>query len=237
MATDVGGEGVVDSATVHGLRQRIAGWHFAKESLTRGEREILYVAEQVDKHLAALEARCREVEQERDKHARISDERHDALSAERRKNDTLRAQLHEREGQVAALHAAIEADFAESGCPNCCDPHDPKQPYRVHSDPNCPWQKWLTDTRAAALTHDQRIAREARREMREEAAQLALTCHGAGAHTKPQQIIADAIRRLPDDPPAENDDHPEHCLCDRCVCGGCGQRHEKCVCRTAGKGE
>lgn len=29
------------------LRQKLAGWHFSKESLTRGERDILYVAEQI----------------------------------------------------------------------------------------------------------------------------------------------------------------------------------------------
>lgn len=29
------------------LRSRLSGWHFSKESLSKGEREILYVAEQV----------------------------------------------------------------------------------------------------------------------------------------------------------------------------------------------
>jgi hypothetical protein len=29
------------------LRARLSGWHFSKESLSKGEREILYVAEQI----------------------------------------------------------------------------------------------------------------------------------------------------------------------------------------------
>lgn len=31
--------------TLHRARQKLAGWHFSQESLTDGEREILYVAE------------------------------------------------------------------------------------------------------------------------------------------------------------------------------------------------
>jgi hypothetical protein len=33
--------------TIDHLRSRLSGWHFSKESLTSGEREILYVAERV----------------------------------------------------------------------------------------------------------------------------------------------------------------------------------------------
>jgi hypothetical protein len=29
------------------LRSRLSGWHFSQEALSKGEREILYVAEQV----------------------------------------------------------------------------------------------------------------------------------------------------------------------------------------------
>lgn len=31
--------------TVDDARRKLAGWHFAKEALSKGEREILYVAE------------------------------------------------------------------------------------------------------------------------------------------------------------------------------------------------
>lgn len=37
------------------LRARMAGWHFSKEVLSRGEREILHVAEQL---LAELDRRA-----------------------------------------------------------------------------------------------------------------------------------------------------------------------------------
>lgn len=33
--------------TVVILRAKVAGWHFSKEALTEGERDILYVAEQL----------------------------------------------------------------------------------------------------------------------------------------------------------------------------------------------
>jgi hypothetical protein len=40
--------------TLHAARQKLAGWHFSQEALTKGEREILYVAEAllrlIDKH-------------------------------------------------------------------------------------------------------------------------------------------------------------------------------------------
>lgn len=42
------------NATVYALRQRLAGWHFAQESLTAGEREILHVAEDVLREHDAL---------------------------------------------------------------------------------------------------------------------------------------------------------------------------------------
>lgn len=31
--------------TLNDARQKLAGWHFGQESLSKGEREILYVAE------------------------------------------------------------------------------------------------------------------------------------------------------------------------------------------------
>lgn len=37
------------------LRHKLSGWHFSKESLTKSEREILYVAEQV---MGTLDALC-----------------------------------------------------------------------------------------------------------------------------------------------------------------------------------
>jgi hypothetical protein len=37
------------------LRSQLSGWHFSKESLSKGEREILYVAEQV---LGILDELC-----------------------------------------------------------------------------------------------------------------------------------------------------------------------------------
>lgn len=37
--------------TLDGARDRLAGWHFAKESLTNREREILFVAEAVLREL------------------------------------------------------------------------------------------------------------------------------------------------------------------------------------------
>lgn len=43
--------------TLDGARRKLAGWHFVKETLTSGEREILYVAEAVLRHLDQMEAR------------------------------------------------------------------------------------------------------------------------------------------------------------------------------------
>lgn len=37
----------VPRRTINDARQKIAGWHFAKESLSDGEREILLVAERL----------------------------------------------------------------------------------------------------------------------------------------------------------------------------------------------
>jgi len=45
---DASGHAVTPSgAKIETLRSRLAGWHFSQEALTRGEREILHVAEQL----------------------------------------------------------------------------------------------------------------------------------------------------------------------------------------------
>jgi hypothetical protein len=40
---------------IRDLRSRLSGWHFSQEMLTKDEREILYVAEQV---MATLDELC-----------------------------------------------------------------------------------------------------------------------------------------------------------------------------------
>jgi hypothetical protein len=38
--------------------------------------------------------------------------------------------------------------------------------------------------------------------------------------------LARYVERLTEDAP-----HPSTCLCDACVCGGCGERKEACTCK------
>jgi hypothetical protein len=81
----------VSMAELDDLRSKIAGWHFSKECLKRGEQKILYVAERIDKTLTDEIARLRAALAAKTEAACIQQQR--AEKAEReRDEDTARAQ-------------------------------------------------------------------------------------------------------------------------------------------------